>query len=147
MPTKKQRRRRDKGKRHEYEYVIVDESGEEVPVDPAELRAAREKDRPASSSKGRQPAVARDRKGRPLREPRKPTWQRAAKMGAFFVIALFLFTSLTGGKKKPSLVTRIVISGGYAVIGIPFFYWMDRTAYRRWEKATGRTQAPKKPAS
>jgi hypothetical protein len=145
VPTKKQRRRREKGKRHEYEYVIVDETGEEVPVDPGELRAAKEKDRPApTAAKGRQPAQARDRKGRPLREPRVPTWQRAIKMGAIFAVVLFLFTSVVG-KKKPSLVSRIALAAAYAVVGVPFFYWMDRAAYRRWEKATGRTPAPKKP--
>lgn len=145
MPTKKQRRRREKGKRHEYEYVVVDETGEEVAVDPGELRATKEKDRPASGgSKGRQPAQPRDRRGRVLKEPRIPTWNRAVKMGAIFAVVLFLFTSFVGSK-KPSLTSRIALAAVYAVVGVPFFYWMDRTAYRRWEKATGRTPAPKKP--
>lgn len=141
MPTKKQRRRQAKTKRHEYEYVVVDEEGKEVPVDPAELRAAKEKDKPAAA-KGKQHSAARDRRGRPLREPRKPSWQRAVKMGALFVIALFLFTSLVG-KHKPSLMSRIALAAGYGVVGIPFFFWMDRTAYRRWERLAGRTQPPK----
>ena len=145
MPTRKQRRRREKGHRHEYEYVIVDETGEEVPVEPAELRAAKEKEKPtATVAKGRQPAQAKDRRGRPIREPRVPTWQRAIKMGVLFAVVLFLFTSVVG-KKKPSLVSRIGLAAAYAVIGVPFFYWMDRAAYRRWEKQMGRTPAPKKP--
>ena len=40
MPTRKQRRRRLKELRHDYEYVYVDEEGREVEVDPAELEQA-----------------------------------------------------------------------------------------------------------
>jgi len=46
MPTKKQRRRQQKSRRHEYEYVYVDDSGQEVPVDPAELRAEKPNAKP-----------------------------------------------------------------------------------------------------
>ena len=38
MPTKKQRRRNQKARRHEYEYVYLDDEGNEVPADPSELR-------------------------------------------------------------------------------------------------------------
>lgn len=138
MPTKKQRRRQAKTKRHEYEYVVVDEEGNEVPVDPGELRAQKEKDRPAVQSKGRQQPAARDRRGRVLREPRKPSWQRALKVGLLFIVALFVFTSFVG-KSHPSLASRLLLSLAYGVIGVPFFYWMDRTTYRRWERASGRT--------
>ena len=51
MPTRKQRRRRDKTFRHEYDLVVYDEEGNEVPVDTAELRAAKGKD------KGKKPAA------------------------------------------------------------------------------------------
>jgi hypothetical protein len=39
MPTRKQRKRRQKGRRHEYEYVYVDEEGNEVDVAEDEVRA------------------------------------------------------------------------------------------------------------
>ena len=39
MASKKQRRRREKLQRHEYEYVVENEEGEEVPVDVTERRA------------------------------------------------------------------------------------------------------------
>ena len=138
MPTKKQRRRQAKTKRHEYEYVVVDETGNEVPVDPAELRAQKEKerDKPAQP-RGKQPPAARDRRGRVLREPRKPSWNRAVKVGVLFIAAVFVFTSLVG-KTHPPLYSRIALALAYGVVGIPFFYWMDRTTYRRWERATGR---------
>ena len=140
MPTNKQRRRQAKTKRHEYEYVVVDEEGNEVPVEPAELRAQKEKEKPAVQAKGKQAPAARDRRGRVLREPRKPSWQRSAKVGILFVAALFVFTSFVG-KSHPSLASRLLLSLAYGVVGIPFFYWMDRTTYRRWERATGRASS------
>ena len=38
MPTRKQRRRRQKEQRHEYEFVTYDDEGQEIPVDSAELK-------------------------------------------------------------------------------------------------------------
>jgi hypothetical protein len=135
MPTKKQRRRRAKGKRHEYEFVTFDEEGREVPVDPAELRPERAEKTDAKKSTPKQQPT--DRRGRPLRAANPPSWTRAAKRAGIFVVALFVFTSLVG-KTKPALATRIAISVAYGAIGVPFFYWMDRAAYRRYLRATGR---------
>src|SRR5947209_2741204 len=50
VPTRKQRRRQQKARRHEYEYVYVDDEGNEVEVDPAELP---QKDGDRSESRGR----------------------------------------------------------------------------------------------
>src|SRR5918911_4817544 len=117
MPTRKQRRRREKEKRHEYEYVLVDEEGHELPVDPAELKPARKEK--GANGKASTAAKPRDRRGRPLREVKPPSWQRAAKRALIFVVVLFVFTSLIGGKKKPSLASRIAISAAYGAIGVP----------------------------
>jgi hypothetical protein len=139
MPTKKQRRREAKSKRHEYEYVLVDETGEEVPLDPAELRAQKESKEKPAAAKGRQQPAGRDRRGRVVREPRKPSWRRAVTMGLIFVVVLLAFTSFVGNH-KPTVTTRILLAALYGGAGIPFFYWMDRMAYRRWERAVGRVQ-------
>ena len=59
MPTKKQKRRNQKARRHEYEYVYLDDEGNEVPVEPTELRAEKNGQReskPRKSSSGKQPA-------------------------------------------------------------------------------------------
>jgi hypothetical protein len=64
MPTKKQRRRNQKARRHEYEYVYLDGEGNEVPVDPSELRAEKNgqrESRPQKSSSGKS-AGARGRR-------------------------------------------------------------------------------------
>ena len=43
MPTRKQRRREAKARRHDYEYVYVDDEGNEVAVDQGELRSGEER--------------------------------------------------------------------------------------------------------
>ena len=113
MPTRKQRRRRDKTFRHEYDLVVYDGEGNEVPVDPAELRAARDKGA-AKGKKGKQ------RGGRAPRAPRvvaPPTWERALKrgglMGGVLLIAMILL--------KGPLILGVV----YGVALIPFTY-LDR---------------------
>ncbi len=116
---------------------MIDEEGQEVSVDPAELRAQKEKDKPATT-KGKVPV---DRRGRPVREPRQPSWQRAIRMGLFFVALLFVVTSFIGNTPIPA---ALVLAVGYGIIGIPFFYFLDRAAYRRWERATGRTSDSKR---
>jgi hypothetical protein len=135
MPTRKQRRRRDKEQRHEYEFVTVDDEGHEVPVDPEEIKPKKERSpQSAGAKKGAQPT---DRRGRPLRTVQPPSWRRAATRAIIFVFALFVFTSFVG-KKKPTVLARVTIAVAYGAIGIPFFYWMDRASYRRYLRATGR---------
>jgi hypothetical protein len=134
MPTRKQRRRRDKEQRHEYEFVTMDDEGHEVPVDPDELKPKKEPRDSTAAKKGAQPT---DRRGRPLRKVQPPSWRRAATRAVIFVHAHFVFTSLVG-KKKPTVLARVSIAVAYGAIGIPFFYWMDRASYRRYLRATGR---------
>ena len=135
MPTRKQRRRRQKEKRHDYEYVYVDAEGNEVEADPeeaAEAPAARAK--PTANGKPtKTPAVVKDARGRTLRTVKPPSWRRAAQRAGMFVVVLFLFISVVG-KHKPSLEARIGLAALYGVAAAPFFYWMDRIAYRRYEK-------------
>ena len=56
MPTKKQRRRHQKARRHEYEYVYLDDEGNEVPVEPSELRAEKNGQRESRDRAGAQVA-------------------------------------------------------------------------------------------
>jgi hypothetical protein len=138
MPTRKQRRRRQKEQRHEYEFVTYDDEGHEIPVDPAELRPPKEKSgngRPAAAAKGK--TQVRDRRGRQLREVKPPSWRAAIKRAAIFVVVLAVFLSFVGGKKQSPAV-KILLPLFYGIVGVPFFYWMDRAAYRRYLRATGR---------
>jgi hypothetical protein len=136
MPTRKQRRRREKEKRHEYEFVVVDDEGQEVPVAPSELRPAKAERNGKPAQKGKA-APPKSRSGRPMRVAKPPSWRASTKRAAIFVVVLAVFLSFFGGKKQSPAV-KILLPLVYGVIGVPFFYWMDRAAYRRYLRATGR---------
>jgi hypothetical protein len=137
MPSRKQRRRREKSFRHEYETVLLDDEGNETPI--AELREEREKqksDAKPASSKAKTPA-----KGRTLREPPEPSWNRAVRrgglMGAIIFVA-FVFI-LKGGSQQ----SRAAIAAVYAVAFIPLTYFVDRIAYRSYQKRLARQNQKK----
>ena len=119
MPTRKQRRRKAKTFRHEFDFVTYDDDGNEVVVDPTELRVVKEKDKQkAKKQQG-------NRRSRPVREVPMPSWRRAFKRGglmggAFLVIMVFFV--------KASVLLGVT----YGVAMIPLTYWMDRFAYRNY---------------
>src|ERR1700720_1139983 len=129
MPTRKQRRRREKSFRHEYGFVTYDEEGNEVEVEPSALRAEKQKpDKPKakSSSGGR----------RPGRVPPLPSWRRSLRRGGIwggvmFVVVVAFF------RTKP-LAGPIAIGGLYAIAFVPLTYWIDRFAYRSYLKRSGK---------
>ena len=121
MPSRKQRRRREKLKRHEWEYIQLDEEGNEVPLAPAELKKAERNGKPTST-----------RARRPMREVKPPSWRRAAKRALIFVPFLFIFLSI--GKNAPSLPARLGISILYAGVFIPMFFFVDGLAYRAYRR-------------
>jgi hypothetical protein len=115
MATKKQRRRRAKLQRHEYEYVVETEEGEEV----VEAPVAR-----TSRTTEKTPNVV-DRRGR---EIKPPSWNRVLKRGAIFGPLLVLFIFLTGS----SLTTGAKIFNAVIMLAIflPFSYLVDVLIYR-----------------
>ena len=83
MPTKKQRRRQQKSRRHEYEYVYVDDEGNEVAVDPGDLRT--DKDTRKTDTRARAGGGNNRSPGRTgQRAINPPSWQRAAKRAVIF---------------------------------------------------------------
>ncbi len=135
MPTKKQRRRREKTFRHEYETVLLDSDGNEVAVDPEELRAEREakqKDRAAAKPPAGKAKAKPARPARAMRVPPLPSWRRAIKrggtMGGLMLVAfIFIF-------KSGPLPQRLAIGIFYGLAFIPLTFWIDRTAYRTYER-------------
>src|SRR6266487_4334622 len=134
MPTRKQRRRQKKERRHEWEYVWVDEEGHEVDVDPEQLKQREKPQRGERSDDGkRRDGKAPARGGRrPTRVPPQPSWPRAAKraamLGVFFVV-VFGFV-LRGKHANPA--GAVLIGVIYAVAFIPLQYFIDRTVYRAY---------------
>src|SRR5919204_2609284 len=144
MPSRKQRRRRQKELRHEYEYVLVDEEGHEVEVDPAELRQDKKERKPRSTgANGRKPREGGGLFGRSRRQVQPPSWNRVFKRGALFFPLFFLLFSLVGGANT-SLLNKLALSLLYTLLFMPFMYLMDRTAYRAYVKRSGGGAEPKK---
>lgn len=133
MPTRKQRRRRQKSLRHDWEYVYVDEEGREVEVDPAELEERKE-ERPKAKQQHADRRNGRPAQGkqRPRRVPQPPSWRRAAKraalLGALFVV---VFAFGLGGKNN-NPITAVLIGLVYAVAFVPLQYFIDRVTYRAY---------------
>ena len=88
MATKKQRRRRSKLQRHEYEYVVETDEGEEVVEAP---RPSRAKDGAGSKVP---PGAVVDRRGRVVPPP---SWQRVFKRAAIFGPIMFVLLFALGG--------------------------------------------------
>jgi hypothetical protein len=133
VPTRKQRRRREKDFRHDVRVFEVDEEGNEVPI--AELRTREEKPaKPAAK------AQARGR-GRAPREVAPPSWERALKRGGMMgglMLLVFLFLLRSG-----PVASRVAIGVIYAVAFVPLTYWIDRTAYRSYLKRSARAGGKK----
>lgn len=131
MPTRKQRRRRAKDFRHDMRVFEVDSEGNEIAL--AELRTPDE----------RKPKIkqqqAKSKSGRPIKEPPLPSWNRAVKrggtMGALMLVA-FLFVLKSG-----PLPQRIGIGVFYGLAFIPLTYWIDRTAYRTYQRRLAKQSA------
>ncbi|HWM13567.1 MAG TPA: hypothetical protein VNO56_03730 [Gaiellaceae bacterium] len=121
MASKKQRRKREKLQRHEYEYVLETEEGEEIPLEsPRGTERARNGKAPAKESG--QPL---DRRGRPVQ---KPSLQRVLKRSAIFaplIAAFILFT--TDNVTVPGLIFNVVLLLAFFM---PFTYFVDLFVYR-----------------
>jgi hypothetical protein len=132
MPTKKQRRRRQKGRRHDYEFVYVDDEGREVDVDPDGLEQARSP-RNGKRDIKRQPQKGRD--GRPVRQVAAPSWSKVGKRALLFFPLIFLAFSFVNSKQPVG--TRLLVTLVYTAFFLPFMYLMDRAMYRAYLKRTG----------
>jgi hypothetical protein len=131
MPTKKQRRRALKERRHEYETVWVDEEGNELEEPPEEAVAAPTK-RDGAKPKAKAP---QQRGGRPVKVPQPPSWRRAAKRSLILGAVIFVAFYLAGGKSGSDRVLgAIEITVVYTLLFIPFTFTIDRFAYNRWQR-------------
>jgi hypothetical protein len=134
MPSRKQRRRRQKLKRHEYEYVIETDEGE-VPVERlSDLDESRHGDRKRNGARAAGGQLV-DRRGQPIQ---KPSLRRVLRRALIFTPFLFLFVYLVGAEEL-TLGQKIVQTAFLLVLFIPFSYLVDqfvsRLLVRRHERA------------
>jgi len=127
MPSRKQRRRREKGRRHEWEYVYVDEAGREV-EEPDE-------ESPISRNGKRAPHQSRKTQAAGGREVQPPSWRRVAKRGLIFAPLMFLTVTFLSGNL--TVVQRIVNTVFLLAFFLPFSYAMDALMYRIYRKRSG----------
>jgi len=122
VPTRKQRRRRAKERRHDYEYVYVDEEGREVEVDePGKA--------PSKSKNGTRPV--RTRSGRRI-DP--PSWNRVAKRGLIFAPLMFITIRLL--ERGEPLAASVFRTAFLLLVFLPFSYVMDSFLYRSYQRRT-----------
>jgi hypothetical protein len=129
MPTRKQRRRAQKERRHEYETVWLDEEGNELDEPPEDLAAPPERRdgaRPKANAAPRQ----QQRGGRPVRVPPPPSWRRATKRSLILGVAILVFFYIT----SKNAGTAIALGAVYVVLFIPFTYTIDRFTHNRWQR-------------
>lgn len=132
MATKKQVRRREKLRRHEYEEVYVDAEGNVI-EDADELEADAKAGRNGKRETSKRPA------GRTGRIVQPPSWRRAGKRGLLFGPLLFLAFYILPSNEELSVGETIVLTLPYMILLIPFMYFMDRLAYRMYLRRAGKT--------
>ena len=125
MPTRKQRRREAKSKRHEYEFVYVDDEGNEVEAPPEEPKS-RNGSKPAAAAAAKRPQG----RGR-VRTPQPPSWRRAAKRSSLIGLFLLVFVAATS---KGNVLQVVPVAVGFSLLYVPAMYYMDRAFYRRWQQ-------------
>ena len=137
MATQKQRKRRAKEKRHDYDLVYIDEDGVEQPVDreeePRKPTGRGTKATLSKSSASKQPS----RSKRGAKAPQPPSWNKVLKRGAIFAPIFLATVILLGGDKmsfKAAVVQTILLIGVF----IPFSYFMDRVVWRQQQKRLAR---------
>jgi hypothetical protein len=133
MPSRKQRRRRAKSRRHEWEDVWVDEEGNEVdPPDDADSDAAPSRNARRASAPRQRQSVGR--------HVNPPSWRRVAKRGILFAPVMFLL--LTFLSNELTLAQRAGQTVLLLAFFLPFSYAMDTLMYRMFVRrggtATGR---------
>jgi hypothetical protein len=127
MPSRKQRRRRQKNRRHDWEYVYVDDSGQEVEAPDDEL--------PISRNGKRAPQELRKTQAGGMREVQPPSWRRVAKRGLIFAPLMFLTVTLLSGEL--TMVQRVMNTVFLLAFFLPFSYAMDALMYRMYRKRSG----------
>jgi hypothetical protein len=136
VATKKQRRRREKGQRHEYELVEIDSEGNETVLTASELKVAEPPGRvKAGSSKT---TTGKAKGGRGWKAAQPPSWARVAKRGLIFA-PLFLATVLLLGGGKITLAGGIVQTVLLMAVFVPFSYFMDMLLWRSYQKRLARS--------
>lgn len=134
MATQKQRRRRAKEKRHDYDLVYLDEEGVEQSVEreegPRKPPGRLGRGSPTSRSSKKEPTTRTARRGR---EVQPPSWRKVLKRGAIFA-PIFLVTVMLLGGSRMTFVGAVIQTALLIAVFVPFSYFMDRFVWRQQQK-------------
>lgn len=122
MPTRKQRRREAKLRRHEWEEVYVDAEGRELDADEAGVRAANGR----REGSGRRAAARPAARGRTVQPP---SWQRVLKRGAIFAPLMFITVYFIAGDQLTT-AAKLLQTAFLLLVFMPFSFLMDTVTYR-----------------
>ncbi len=135
MPTRKQRRRREKLKRHEWEEVYVDEEGNELDPDEAEEIAA-----PPARSKA---AKAQPKQATAGRTVEPPSLRRTLRRGLLFFPLMLLTVFLLAGDDLTT-AQKIGQAVFLLLIFLPFTHFMDMLLWRSYQRRLEKNADAKK---
>ena len=142
MPTRKQRRKREKELRHEWEEVYVDAEGREL--DPQEVEEVLPA-KPTSEPRQRKPAAKGKQQPPPRRGAREiqpPSWRRVLKRGAIFAPLMYVFLYLVSRNDANMGPAQLVAQTALLlVVFLPFSYLMDTFTYRLWKRRQAGTKS------
>jgi hypothetical protein len=142
MPTRKQRRRQAKERRHEYEYVYVDDEGKEVEGAPVDDEAPPKR---KSESAGIKPTAAKPaprggrqaaQTGRGARKIDPPSWRKVFRRAAIFapIMLVVVYLLRPTGASAASIIVQVVV---LLLFFLPFSYFVDSMMYRQYRKRIG----------
>jgi hypothetical protein len=121
MPTRKQRRRREKELRHEY--VWEDAEGNELDPENVKEKKGESPQRPTSARTG-------------AREPQPPSWPRSLKRGLIFAPIMFIVVMLLSS--NVTLAEQIIQTALIVGIFIPFSFFLDSVMWRSYKRRVER---------
>jgi hypothetical protein len=119
VPSRKQRRRRAKDRRHDYEYVYVDDEGRQVDVESSEA--------PEPKRADRKPPVTRG--GRKV-DP--PSWKRVGRRAAIF--GPLMFVTIRVLERTEPILASVARTVFLLLLFLPFSYLMDVLLYRSYSR-------------
>ena len=135
MPSKKQQRRRQKLKRHEYEEVYVDDTGRELDPEEAEELVGAALTKKTARAPKQEPTR---RRGRAI-EP--PSWRRTCRRGLLFFPLMLLTVHILD--TEVAWTSKIGSTVVLMAFFLPFSYFMDTMMWRSYQRRIARTEQKK----
>jgi hypothetical protein len=133
MPTRKQRRREQKLRRHEWEDVYVDAEGREVDPAEVEVPARNGAGAGAKATQGRARSKKAPAQQQRTRGVQPPSWGRVLRRGAIFAPLMFVTVHLIAGDEL-TLAGKLTQTAFLLLVFLPFSYLMDTVTYRMWQR-------------